>query len=92
MDTKTVTAKSGASTVRFESRCGRIACYEHVGMEAQAHLRQEPNATEFETVFTTWYRMTDAEVSDFVAFMAKCGDTSTEVCETCRWGGSRLGH
>jgi hypothetical protein len=84
MDTGTVTAKSGAKTVRYESLDGRIACPEHIGMEAQAHLRQHPKATEFNTSMTTWYRMTDAEVADFVTFMAECGDTSTEVCESCR--------
>lgn len=61
---------------------GTIYCTKHLGYEASSVLEHNPNAKEFSTSMTTWFRMTAREVFDF----AKFAGGIDKVCESCRYG------
>lgn len=61
---------------------GRVACPEHMGCSATFLLQQNPRLRVIENGYTTWERMTKAEVTDWMEYLAEHGHTV--ACETCR--------
>ena len=61
---------------------GSVYCTKHLGYEASSVLEHNPNAKEFSTSMTTWFRMTAREVFDFAVMVGGVD----KVCESCRYG------
>lgn len=69
----------------WEDSNGRVVCSQHLGNYLRCALEAEPEAIEVHTPLGVHYRMTDAEVADFMEFVHEsAGDVS--ICEDCRGG------
>ena len=67
------------TTHRYQDTNGRIACYNHIGCSAQAEIDNNTDITEFDTDLTSWFRMTNDEVTEFATLI-----NNQETCEDCR--------
>ena len=60
---------------------GRIACTDHVGVEASAKLSNGKLPKTITTSLTKWYKMTDQEASEFSELVG----LDHTICESCRY-------
>ena len=82
---KTMNTKDMDKTVTqkfYSDLGGAVYCTKHLGYEASSVLEHNPNAKEFSTSMTTWFRMTAREVFDFAVMVGGVD----KVCESCRYG------
>ena len=61
---------------------GRIACQNHIGVEASARLQSRPSVKTITTSMTKWFKMTDQEASEFSELVG----LDHTICESCRSG------
>ena len=64
---------------RYENINGGIYCHKHIGCSAQAVIESNPTIQSFDTDLTSWFRMTEEEVTEFATFI-----NNDETCEDCR--------
>jgi hypothetical protein len=59
---------------------GRIACQNHIGVEASARLQKRSSAKTITTSMTKWFKMTDQEATEFSELVG----LDHTICESCR--------
>jgi hypothetical protein len=65
----------------WEDLNGRIACEKHIGNEAKFALQARKSAKTITTSMTKWFKMTEAEVTEFAELVGH----DKSVCESCRY-------
>ena len=60
---------------------GRVACQKHIGTEAISLLDIRKKAQSITTSMTTWYKMSEAERTEF----SKLVGLDHSICESCRY-------
>jgi hypothetical protein len=65
----------------WEDLNGRIACEKHLGMEASSRLATRKSAKTITTSMTKWFKMTEAEVTEFAELVGH----DKSICESCRY-------
>lgn len=62
---------------------GFVACPKHLGISASTILEHNPKARTIRTDLTIWERLTRAETTDWLGFLAEQNEPSIG-CDTCR--------
>jgi hypothetical protein len=66
----------------WEDLNGRVACEKHIGNEARFVLDIRKKAKCITTSMTKWYKMSQAEVTEFSELVGH----DKSICESCRYG------
>jgi hypothetical protein len=66
----------------WEDLNGRVACEKHIGNEAKFVLDIRKKAKTITTSMTKWYKMSQAEVTEFAELVGH----DKSICESCRYG------
>lgn len=66
----------------WEDLNGRVACENHIGNEAKFALEIRKTAKSITTSMTKWYKMSQAEVTEFAQLVGH----DKSICESCRYG------
>ena len=65
----------------WEDLNGRVACEKHIGNEARFVLDIRKTAKTITTSMTKWYKMSQAEVTEFAELVGH----DKSICESCRY-------